>query len=347
MRKFLTFVIAALFIACGIYIHSLYIMVEHVRAAQKERGIEFEAIRTQGLSHAPLYDTTEENGINSAMLYDVFVNRQLVATFENLSDAKEFAANRQNASIFEQQSLSWVWDNHPQFELHINNVRMLYHTFLSAREEAVNHDDAFIVFRRSGRRVWDSAFSPSVSHFIEGVPLILQQPRLNRGCGVVSLAMLLNYMGIEVCKMDLAQEIATHPNNPFKGFVGDIYSWNNWGYGVYHGPIYDLLYKYLPDRAIDITGGDFEDLLFFIEKGSPVWVVVNTRYTYLPPYQWVTHQTDDGPIQITWRMHAVLVTGFDENTIFFNDPNNVQHSANRANFQAAWEQIGRQAVTIS
>jgi len=163
----------------------------------------------------------------------------------------------------------------------------------------------------------------------------------------VSLAMLLNFKGIEVDKMDLAQEVARHPNNPFKGFVGDIYSWSNFGYGVYHGPIYELLYRYLPERAIDITGSDFEDLLFHIERDNPVWVVVNTRYQYLPPYQWHTHQTDDGPIQITWRMHAVLITGFDENTIFFNDPNNVQHSAPRANFQAAWEQIGRQAVTVS
>jgi len=348
MRLFLTLVIAVLIVACGIYVHSLYILVENVRAAQAERAEEFAAAQLEAAADEANADNRNDNepASGNGFLYDVFINRQLVATFEDLSDAKDFAVTRQNASIFEQQSLSWVWDNLPQFELNLGDVRMLFGTFQAAREAAREHEEAFILFRRSGQRVWDSTRMPALSHHIENVPLILQQPRLNRGCGVVSLAMLLNFLGYDVDKMDLAREVTTHPNNPFKGFVGDIYSWSNWGYGVYHGPIFDLLQKYVPDRAIDITGSDFEDLFYFIESGNPVWVVVNTHYRYLPPYQWHNLQTDEGIIQITWRMHAVLITGFDDERIYFNDPNNVQGSAPRADFQAAWEQIGRQAVTV-
>ncbi|MCL2566033.1 MAG: C39 family peptidase [Defluviitaleaceae bacterium] len=349
MRKFLAIVVAILFIISGIYIHSLYIMVESVRVAQRERGEEFEAIRSLAFTPdlpvgASAYETYEPI---SSMLYDVFVNRQIIASFTNLSDARNFAESHANASIFEQNSLSWVWDNHPQFELHVNNVRILYNTFAAAREAARNYDNAQIIFRRSGRVVWSENYIRSLHYFIENVPLILQQPRLPRGCGVVSIGMLINFKGIEVDKMTLAEEVARHPNNPYKGFIGCIYSWDNWGYGVYHGPIYDLLYKYLPERAIDITGADFEDLYFFIEGGNPVWVVVNSRYTHLPPYQFFYHETDDGFVRLTWRMHAVLITGFDDNYIYFNDPNNVRHQAPKAGFIAAWEQMGRQAVTVS
>jgi len=325
-------------------------MVENVREAQRERGREFEALRNLGFTpEFTVEASVAPDAVNqgSSMLYDVFVNRQLMASFANLTDAKVFARNHANASIFEQNSLSWVWDNHPLFELHVNNVRILYNTFAGAREAARSYENAHIVFRRSGRVVWNDAYERAPYYFIEGVPLILQQPRLPRGCAVVSLCMLLNFKGVEVDKMTLAEEIARHPNNPYKGFIGCIYSWDNWGYGVYHGPIYELLYKYLPERAIDITGADFDDLYFFIEQGNPVLVVVNSRYTHLPPYQFFYHQTDDGFVRLTWRMHAVLVTGFDENYIYFNDPNNVRHQAPKNGFIAAWEQMGRQAVTVS
>ena len=52
-------------------------------------------------------------------------------------------------------------------------------------------------------------------------------PDLPNGCEVTSLAMLLNYYGINVTKEDLAQKIAhvssydgNYRGNPNKGFVG-------------------------------------------------------------------------------------------------------------------------------
>ena len=43
------------------------------------------------------------------------------------------------------------------------------------------------------------------------------------------------------------------------------------GYGVYHKPIKGAD-NYLPGKVIDLTGCHWEDILYFLNQGSPVWV---------------------------------------------------------------------------
>jgi uncharacterized protein YvpB len=111
---------------------------------------------------------------------------------------------------------------------------------------------------------------------IVDVPHIQQMPELPRGCEVTSLAMLLQYAGVSVDKMTLANEITTIPfrdsnglrGNPNVGFVGDIYSFDNPGFGVYHAPIAALAETYLPGRIIDLTGGSIDSVYNMIDNGS-------------------------------------------------------------------------------
>src|SRR5690606_20217062 len=96
----------------------------------------------------------------------------------------------------------------------------------------------------------------SQSSVLIDAPHIKQMPELPRGCEVTSLAMLLAFAGIYVDKMTLAKEIKRDPTpykkigdqitfgNPYDGFVGDMYSFDNPGLGVYHGPITELANKY-------------------------------------------------------------------------------------------------------
>lgn len=185
-------------------------------------------------------------------------------------------------------------------------------------------------------------------------PFIKQLPELPRGCEVTSLAMMLQHAGVKVGKMELAKEVKKVPfsqnglrGNPYDGFVGDMYSYNKPGLGVYHGPIQKLAEKYLPNRVVNLTGKDFSYVLRMLDKGQPVWVITNSWFQKLPDSQFSTWKTSTGPLKITYREHSVLVTGYDDQNIYINDP--LYHKGNRAvnkkRFIDAWNQMGKQAIS--
>lgn len=180
-------------------------------------------------------------------------------------------------------------------------------------------------------------------------------PELPRGCEVTSLAMLLQYAGISVDKMTLAKEINTVPfrdqngvhGNPNVGFVGDMYSLNNPGYGVYHSPIANLAESYLPGRIVDLTGQNIDSVYNMINQGSPVWVITNSRFASLPDSQFSVWNTPTGSVQITYREHSVLVVGYDDNYVYINDPlaDQSYKAVSRSSFEESWVQMGKQAVS--
>ena len=190
------------------------------------------------------------------------------------------------------------------------------------------------------------------------VPVDFQNPELPRGCEVTALAMLMRFHGIDTDKMTLAEKIAKcsvkreningniHWGDPNDGFIGDMYDFSKQGLGVYHKPIFDLLTSYTPN-AKDITGGEFTDIEYYLSEGLPVWVIINSLYDFLGQAEFQTWHTPNGIIQITYRMHASVVTGFDEKYIYFSDPLYGAIVKDRESAVAAWEQMGRQAVIIT
>ncbi|WP_020156895.1 C39 family peptidase [Caldibacillus debilis] len=190
------------------------------------------------------------------------------------------------------------------------------------------------------------------------VPVISQLPELQRGCEVTSLAMLLNFAGADVDKMELAEKIKKVPftykkggqiysGHPNDGFVGDIRSWKKPGLGAYHRPVYELAARYLqPGQAIDLTGENFEKVKLYLSHGKPVWVITNTEYRKLPDSYFRIWNTEKGKIKITYKEHSVLLTGYDPQYVYFNDPlTGKKRKAPLHDFIASWEQMGRQAIT--
>jgi uncharacterized protein YvpB len=219
-------------------------------------------------------------------------------------------------------------------------------TFAEALDSAKQQGAKALYWRKSDSFIWNGSASLPGSRTTHA-PLIYQMPELPRGCEVTSLAMLMNAHGIGATKMGLADEIAKvgFPGDPNLGFVGNMYNYSRSGYGVYHGPIYDLLSNYA-DFALDMTGCEFDDLLYFLGNGMPVWVVTNSTFRELPSSEFSYWNLESGRIKITYRDHSVLAVGYDQSYIYINDPLGNATRVTRDNFRRAWVQMGSQAVTI-
>ncbi|WP_052487483.1 C39 family peptidase [Gordoniibacillus kamchatkensis] len=254
-------------------------------------------------------------------------------------------------------SLGIAYANAKIFEV-MRSGRLInsFDTFADAVTFAKTQPDATIVYKSQNAVVWTAGSHGSGAAHID-VPLTLQMPELERGCEVTSLAMLLEAAGVQADKMTLAQQVKKDPTpfemkdgqryfgDPNNGFVGDIETFDNPGYGVYHGPIKELADQYLPGRAIDLTGADFTDMLSFLDLGSPIWTIVNTDYEALSDDEFEQWISPDGPVNITYKEHSVLVTGYDDEYIYINDPLNETDKVDKDSFIAAWEQMGKQAIS--
>ena len=203
-------------------------------------------------------------------------------------------------------------------------------------------------------------FTPTGSVLLN-VPTQSQLPDLPNGCEVTSLSMLLTAGGTPVDKDVLAREQPTSLTPPvFSGPAGDFYSISRWGnpnrafvgnvdgygYGIYHAPLARLLNKKTDGHALDLTGRSFSEILARLRLGTPV--VVWTTSTFEPTTRWVTWTTPEGPVRATQLEHAVLLVGYTRDKLIVNNPlTGRREQVSPAPFIAAWQQMGRQALTLA
>ena len=189
---------------------------------------------------------------------------------------------------------------------------------------------------------------------LSNVPFIQQLPELDRGCEVTSLAMMLQYAGITVDKMKLANEIKKVDfmndgvrGNPNEGFVGNIYTFSESGYGVYHGPLFQLAKKYLPNKAVDLTGKSIEELYKSVKAGQPVVMITNATFEPLDEDEFTTWKTNSGDVSITYNEHCVVLIGYDQESVYIRDPlkDSLDVKVPREKFEQAWVQMGSQAIS--
>ena len=253
----------------------------------------------------------------------------------------------------------YISDADARFAVHTSAVDFqLFLTLADAYAHARGLPSAQIYDLSTQYLLWDNEEALPESVILSGVPHVAQNPELPRGCEVTSLAMLLNYVGIPVDKLTLAEQVAkddtplsrengvTTYGSPNRGFVGSMTNMRENGLGVYHGPIFDLLKAYCPG-AVDATDCGFDAVRYYLSKGRPVWVIVTSSFRVLPESAFETWQTADGELRITYSEHSVLLTGYDEAFVYFNDPLGGEGKAARAAFTAAWEQMGGQAVSCA
>jgi uncharacterized protein YvpB len=193
---------------------------------------------------------------------------------------------------------------------------------------------------------------------IINVPLINQNPELRYGCEVTSLAMVLNYAGVKVSKMELYKKVKKDPDplrrssngdilhwgNPHEGFVGDM-TGRNAGYAVFDQPITQLVNEYLPDRAVNLTNQPFDKVLQHVSKGYPV--VVWTTGDYRLPDRWESWSHGNQVIKTPLDLHAVVLVGYDQQFVYLNDPlsGRKKVKVNKKQFIKSWHALKSRAVS--
>ncbi len=291
--------------------------------------------------------------------FSVIQGKFSVGEYETLEEAMNKATSTSRAIVIDNETALWVYHDFKPFIVITNAGVSDFDTFEKALYYSRRNNAHAIYFENNNNLLWERDYELPESKQLM-LDHIKQLPELPRGCEVTSLAMILNYYGVDVDKIQLAEEVKKDPTpysvqdgtihfgNPYEGFVGDMYSLDTNGYGVYHGPIYELANTYLEGQVIDITGISFEEMLQFVDKGYPIWTVVNGAFNALPDSEFEIWHTPTGIVKITKRMHSVVLTGFNNNQVYINDP--LYYTGNRAidlsGFKAAWEQMGSQAVVI-
>ena len=191
-------------------------------------------------------------------------------------------------------------------------------------------------------------------------PMIFQLPELKNGCEVVSMTMMLKYHGYNVDKMTLAMQMPldTTPartdslgqivtwGDPAVGFVGDVKGISK-GYSIDPAPLKKVLDRYT-NSGIDLTGSDFTSIERLLEQGKPVVTWITASFSHpVAPKSWRT--TSGKTIYADFDMHAVLVTGYDDNYVYFNDPLRRGKGAkvSKSKFISSYNYMGKKALSMN
>ncbi|MFF2157316.1 C39 family peptidase [Paenibacillus chitinolyticus] len=306
---------------------------------------------------APEAPIEKNTALKEGMSYRVYQHAHFLDGFATRQEAVSFAKQYANATVKNRKD-EVVWDSFPPYRVYQSEKFLAYYdSYADAVSHAKKYANSFVTYKTAAKPIWTFG-GPSKQPVYINVPLIRQLPELPRGCEVTALASLLQFAGVPVDKMTLAAEIRKDPTpysekngvisfgSPHRGFVGDMYSFNNPGFGVYHGPVFELAERYLPERVVDLTGTEFEDVLHFVGTGTPVWIISNVTFRKLEPYHFQTWMTPDGPIWVTKKEHSVVIVGYDEDYIYIRDPHNKTGRVAKQPFKEAWEQMGRQAISL-
>jgi len=154
------------------------------------------------------------------------------------------------------------------------------------------------------------------------------------------------YYGTKIDEVSFFINLPTS-DNPYFGFVGDVHG--NWGslppdsYGVYAGPVADLLNKYHVS-AKAVYNYSFDDLRRQIAAANPVIVWVTGHVHAGTPESYTT--PEGVTVTVARYEHTVLVYGYDEDQVFILDGEDT-YSRSIQEFLASWSALGNMAIIKS
>lgn len=204
-------------------------------------------------------------------------------------------------------------------------------------------------------------FTPAEYIYTIDVPYISQVGILPNGCEAVSAVMLLHYNSFAVDPVDFVDNYlekgevyikwgCRYGPDPKAAYAGDPKS-EKGGWGCFAPVIVKSLNKYLDGRmfAKNLTGLTLEELAQqYILNDIPVAVWVTQNMQGIDSlYQWQSYDKNE-TFLYPMREHCMVLTGFDENYYYFNDPLSedkyVKYEKSVAN--ECFCSMGRQAVAL-
>lgn len=196
------------------------------------------------------------------------------------------------------------------------------------------------------------------------VETIMQNPELPNGCEIVSLAIVLNYLGHYVDKTMLSdlylpkyefrdvnkQRVGGDPNSVYCGNP----RYKSGGYYCFAPPLVQAANSFMSTldsdyRAIDATGADEAFLLSSLDAGNPVvaftTLSMGDPVTY-EPSKWIINGTNQTHVPFL-NLHCVVLHGYDEEFIYIADPLKGNIKCRRSSFMSSFKGIGSRAVVFT
>lgn len=192
------------------------------------------------------------------------------------------------------------------------------------------------------------------------VPYINQLEKYPTGCESVSSVMVLQYLGYDINVDTFIDDYLPRGTEPFdngNGLVGDSYNsfflgnpYTTSGFGCF-APVIEKALKQIVDGKHEVEvlyHQSLESLCHqYIDEDIPV-ILWATMYMQAPveAFDYMDWSTGE---MLTWiqPMHCLVLTGYDENYYYFNDP---MVDANtkylKADVEVAYRGLGSQAIVI-
>lgn len=185
------------------------------------------------------------------------------------------------------------------------------------------------------------------------VPEVLQLPELPTGCESVALTMALEYEGFMLYKTTIAREFLIYnqeTDNMAVGYIGDPFSED--GAGCFAPAIAATADNFFEDQEADyaaynISGTEMEELLSYIEAGTPV-VLWTTMYMAEPEFTEDTAEYEGETYRWYYQEHCVVLSGYDleNHTLQINDPLEGIVTRDYDEFKQIYDTVGKYAVVV-
>lgn len=184
------------------------------------------------------------------------------------------------------------------------------------------------------------------------------EPELDNGCEVTALSMLLRFYHFDTTKNQLADKLDYVPlydedtgyyGNPADGFVGDIEGGDE-AMGVGVEPITKVAAAIVGDNYQIHSGRktNFQQLLTEVAKGTPVWIIATVELVVPTEEDFLTWETAEGDIQVSPLIHSVVLTGYDETSVYVNDPYGTKNrKVPMKDLQQIYQMMGSQSLYLA